>query len=72
MNDIETTILQDALRILLGGVMIYAAVGHFSFLRKQFQDQVPDWVPLNKDTVVILSGVAELILGIAMLFAFPH
>ena len=49
--------------------MAYAAIAHFTFRRKEFQGQVPDWVPMKKDTVVILSGVAELILGTAMIFA---
>ena len=68
MNEIETTTLQDVMRILLGAIMVYAAIAHFTFRRKEFQGQVPDWVPLKKDTVVILSGVAELVLGIAMIF----
>ena len=68
MRNIETTTLQDVLRITLGIFMIFAAVGHFTFLRRAFQAQVPDWVPLNKDFVVIASGVVELILGLAMIF----
>ena len=72
MHEIETTALQDVLRILLGAIMVYAAIAHFTFRRKEFQGQVPDWVPMKKDTVVILSGVAELILGIAMIFALPN
>lgn len=71
MNEIETTTLQDVLRIMLGAIMVYAAIAHFTFRRKEFLGQVPDWVPLNKDTVVILSGVAELILGLAMIIAIP-
>ncbi|HEX6890589.1 MAG TPA: hypothetical protein VF141_07850 [Chryseolinea sp.] len=67
----ETTIVQNVFRIVLGAFMVYAAIGHFTFGRKAFQAQVPDWVPMKKDTVVILSGVAELLLGLAMLFAFP-
>jgi len=72
MNEIETTTLQDVLRILLGSIMVYAAIGHFTFRRKEFQGQVPNWVPMKKDTVVVLSGVAELLLGIAMIFAIPN
>jgi uncharacterized membrane protein len=72
MNDIETTTIQDVLRILLGALMVYAAIAHFTFRRKEFQGQVPDWVPLKKDTVVILSGIAELLLGVAMIFALPN
>ena len=33
-----------------------------------FQAQVPDWVPMSKDLVVILSGIVEMILGLALLF----
>jgi uncharacterized membrane protein len=68
MRNIETTTLQDALRITLGIFMIFAAIGHLTFLRREFQAQVPDWVPLNKDFVVVASGVVELILGLAMIF----
>lgn len=48
--------------------MMFAAAGHLTFLRREFQAQVPEWVPLNKDFVVIVSGVVELILGLAMIF----
>ncbi len=48
--------------------MVMAAIGHLTFQREEFQAQVPDWVPLSKDLVVILSGVVELILGLAMIF----
>jgi uncharacterized membrane protein len=68
----ETTTVQNVFRILLGAFMVYAAIGHFTFSRKAFQGQVPDWVPMKKDTVVILSGVAELLLGVAMIFSFPN
>jgi uncharacterized membrane protein len=68
MKNIETTTLQDILRITLGIFMIFAAIGHMAFLRREFQAQVPDWVPLNKDFVVVASGVVELILGLAIIF----
>lgn len=72
MNQIETNTLQNVFRIFLGSIMVYAAIAHFTFRRKEFQGQVPDWVPMKKDKVVVLSGVAELLLGIAMIFALPH
>jgi uncharacterized membrane protein len=68
MSTIKTTTLQHILRILLGLFMIVAGIGHLSFQRQEFQAQVPDWVPLSKDLVVILSGVVEIGLGTAMLF----
>ena len=59
---------QNILRILLGGFMIMAAVSHATVQRAEFQAQVPDWIPLSKDLVVILSGIVELALGLAMIF----
>ncbi|MFB9078930.1 hypothetical protein ACFFLS_10475 [Flavobacterium procerum] len=68
MENIQTSKLQNFVRILLGLFMITAAFGHFTFQRAEFQAQVPDWVPMNKDLVVILSGIVEITLGLAMLF----
>ena len=48
--------------------MIMAAIGHLTFQRAEFQAQVPEWVPLSKDLVVILSGIVEIILGLGMVF----
>ncbi|MEO7989997.1 MAG: hypothetical protein ABI663_10675 [Chryseolinea sp.] len=68
MENIKTTTIQNIFRIVLGLLMMFAAVGHFTFARQEFQAQVPDWVPLSKDLVVILSGVVELLFGAAMVF----
>ncbi len=58
---------QDLARILLGGFLTFAGTSHLTFARQDFQAQVPDWVPLNKDLVVILSGGAEISLGLALI-----
>ncbi|TDO77808.1 putative membrane protein [Flavobacterium chryseum] len=68
MENIQTTKTQNFFRILLGIFMITAAIGHFTFQRADFQAQVPNWIPLDKDLVVILSGIVEIALGLAMLF----
>jgi uncharacterized membrane protein len=68
MQKIKTSTPQQITRIILGLFMILAAIGHFTFQRAEFQAQVPNWVPLNKDLVVILSGIAEITLGLSMLF----
>ncbi len=65
---IETNTLQKVFRIILGAFMVLAAVGHMTFQRAEFQAQVPNWLPLSKDLVVILSGVVEAALGLGMLF----
>lgn len=59
--------LRTLSRLGVGGLLAYAGVGHLTFVREEFQAQVPDWVPVDDDTVVWLSGTAEIILGAALL-----
>lgn len=58
--------LRKAAQILLGGALIYAGISHLTTSRTEFQAQVPTWVPLSADFVVLASGVVEIILGIAL------
>ncbi|MDN3658076.1 hypothetical protein QWZ08_20660 [Ferruginibacter paludis] len=67
-REIETTRFQKIARVMLGTFMVLAAAGHMTFQRAAFQAQVPDWIPMSKDLVVLLSGVVELLLGLAMIF----
>ena len=64
----KTTIIQNVFRILLAVFMIYAGFSHLTFNRIDFQAQVPDWLPLSKDLVVILSGIVEIALGLGLAF----
>lgn len=59
-------------RVALGGALIFAGVGHLTFARTDFQAQVPDWVGLDKDLVVILSGLVEISLGLALIVVRKH
>lgn len=68
MNEVKTSLTQNIFRILLALFMIYAGFSHLTFNRVEFQAQVPNWVPMSKDLVVILSGVVEMVLGLALLF----
>lgn len=61
-------ILQGVFRILLGLAMTMAGIGHLSFQREEFLAQVPQWLPLEADLVVLLSGGVEIGLGLALLF----
>lgn len=67
----STSRLQMALRILLGVALVYAGVSHLTFAREEFLAQVPLWVPLDDDLVVVLSGIVEIVLG-ASLVALPR
>ncbi|WPQ61135.1 DoxX family membrane protein [Chitinophaga sancti] len=60
--------IRHIFRILLGLFLIFAGVGHLSFARYEFQAQVPSFVPLNADLVVLLSGVVEILIGLALIF----
>ena len=53
-------------RLLLGAALIYAGISHLTFSRTTFQAQVPAWVPLDADFVVLASGVVEICLGLAL------
>lgn len=65
---ITTNTVQKVFRIILGSFMLLAAIGHLTFQRATFQAQVPSWIPLSKDLVVVLSGIVELAFGLSMLF----
>jgi uncharacterized membrane protein len=59
-------ILRLVARLALGAALVYAGIGHLTFSRAEFQAQVPVWLPLDPDFVVVASGVVEIILGIGI------
>ena len=61
--------MRTVARILLGLFLLFAGTAHLTFAREEFQAQVPPWIPLDVDLVVILSGVVELALGLALVVA---
>lgn len=61
------TTSQKFTRLALGTIMSIAGASHLTFARKDFQAQVPNWFPMDKDFVVLASGVAELGFGAALL-----
>lgn len=61
--------MRALLRILLGASLVAAGVGHLTVAREEFQAQVPPQVPLDPDTTVVASGVVEVALGSALVFA---
>ena len=62
-----TSLLQTIFRLLLGAALFIAGLGHLSWLRVEFQAQVPPWLALDPDLVVVLSGVIEIGLGLALI-----
>ena len=63
-----STILGNFFRILLGAFLVFAGTAHLTVSRQEFLAQVPLWVPLDGDLVVILSGIAEIALGLGLIF----
>jgi uncharacterized membrane protein len=58
-------------RLALAAGLVFAGVSHLFWARKEFRSQVPPWVPLDPDAVVVASGAAEIGLGGALV-ALPR
>jgi uncharacterized membrane protein len=48
-------------------VLVVAGTGHLTTQREEFRAQVPDWMPVDDDLVVLASGVVEIALGLALI-----
>ena len=57
-------------RWLLAAAMVFAGISHLFWARKEFQAQVPDFAVektgLDRDAVVVASGVVEVMFGTAL------
>ena len=63
----KSDLIRKATQILLGATLIYTGTLHLTTRRIEFQAQVPTWLPLSPDFVVIASGFVELALGLALI-----
>lgn len=62
--------LKVILRIVLGAFMLYAGIGHLTFLKEEFYAQVPTWITTSKDAmdiIVFVSGIIEIVFGILLI-----
>jgi uncharacterized membrane protein len=59
-------------RTLLGVVLTYAGITHLTTNRKEFLAQVPTWLPLDANFVVVASGVVEIILGLSLILLIKY
>lgn len=62
-----TATARSVARWVLGGGLVVAGIGHLTSQRDEFQAQVPDWLPVGADLVVVLSGVVEIGLGLTLI-----
>ena len=65
-EDRKLSPVRHVVRIALGCFLVFAGVGHLTFARAEFQAQVPQFFPLGADATVLLSGVVEILLGLAL------
>ena len=67
VNPTVPDVLKRASQIGLGLFLSSAGYSHLTVNRLEFQAQVPTWLPLDPDFVVLASGVVEIALGLALL-----
>ena len=61
-------LIKTLFQLLLGAFLLSAGASHLGSNRTEFLAQVPTWLPLDPDFVVIASGLVEITLG-ALLIA---
>ena len=64
--------IKNVARLGLGLALIYAGIGHFTFSRVEFRAQVPTWLPLDADFVVLASGLIEIVLGVSLIVLYRY
>ena len=63
---------RTVVRVVLGAFMTLAGISHLTVAREDFGAQVPDWIPVGENLVVVGSGVVEIVLGLALLLLPRH
>lgn len=69
---VSASLPQNLTRIVLGAFMTGAGITHLTVAREEFLAQVPSWVPVDEDLVVLGSGAVEIGLGLALLTLPKH
>ncbi|MBG6107467.1 putative membrane protein [Frigoribacterium sp. CG_9.8] len=63
---LRTSVPRTIGRLLLGAFLLLAGISHLTVSRVAFRAQVPPWLPLDTDFVVVASGIVEITLGLAL------
>ena len=59
--------IKRLLQLTLGAFLTSAGVSHLDSNRQEFLAQVPTYLPIDPDFVVVASGLIEIALGIALI-----
>ena len=54
-------------QLALGAFLLSAGISHLGSNRTEFLAQVPTWLPLDGDFVVVASGLVEITLGVLLI-----
>jgi uncharacterized membrane protein len=68
----RTSLPRTIARIVLGATLLLAGTSHLTFAREAFVAQVPVWLPLPVDFVVVASGIVELVLGLSLIVLYKY
>jgi len=60
-------VIKTLLQLLLGAFLLSAGASHLGSNRTEFLAQVPTWLPLDPDFVVVASGLVEITLGVLLI-----
>jgi uncharacterized membrane protein len=60
-------LIKKLLQLSLGAFLTSAGTSHLGSNRTEFLAQVPSWLPLNGDFVVVASGIVEIALGVSLI-----
>lgn len=63
-------LIKTLARLALGAALTGAGISHLGAARETFRAQVPTWLPLDPDFVVLASGVVEILLGLWLISGF--
>jgi uncharacterized membrane protein len=68
----KMSLAQNISRNILGLFLTTAGISHLTWSRTEFLAQVPPWIPVNADLVVLMSGVVEIVLGLSLILLFKY
>jgi uncharacterized membrane protein len=60
-------VIKKFFQLALGIFLTTAGISHLESNRTEFLAQVPTWLPLDPDFVVIASGLVEITLGVLLI-----
>ena len=61
------TFIKSLAQIALGAFLLSAGISHLGSNRTEFLAQVPTWLPLDGDFIVVASGLVEITLGVLLI-----